>query len=133
VLPAFLYMHIPSHEYLQYNPAVPESRSRCVGWMNDTVHPTKEDTGVFDAAVAAHIQYIFVGHMHGSDFCCPAPTRSSSASDPVMLCFGRRSGYGGYGKVWARGARMQRIDLSADRPTMRTWIRMEDGSIEQAG
>ncbi|CEL96852.1 unnamed protein product [Vitrella brassicaformis CCMP3155] len=157
VLPAFLYMHIPCKEYTYSTPNT--LGPRCFGMIDDEINPTEVDTGVFAAAVAAHVQYIFVGHDHGNDYCCPieltTPQQPSSLSpantsgpflrgevtlreettdssaprgSSIMLCFGRHTGYGGYGK-WARGARLLQIDLSDPSFTRtKTWVRMEDGS-----
>jgi len=44
----------------------------------------------------------------------------------VNLCFGRHSGYGGYGN-WMRGSRQ--ILLDEKHITTKTWIRLEDGSV----
>ena len=46
----------------------------------------------------------------------------------LNLCFGRHSGYGGYGS-WTRGARqilLQEEDLGRQ---LSTWVRLEDGSV----
>ena len=68
-----------------------------------------------------------VGHNHGNDFCC-------HAGGGLHLCYGRHTGYGGYG-TWDRGARV--YELSIDLGTSgsfkwSSWVRMEDGSIIDA-
>lgn len=61
---------------------------------------------------------MFVGHDHGNDWCCP--------HKKMWLCYGRHTGYGGYGD-WARGARIIEI---MDQPfALKSWIRMEDGFV----
>lgn len=52
-----------------------------------------------------NVRGIFVGHDHGNDWCCPLgsahkdPTHNDSAhKDPVVVCYGRHTGYGGYGR-----------------------------------
>lgn len=42
------------------------------------------------------------------------------------LCFGQRSGYGGYGR-WIRGSRQ--VLLREGTGAVETWVRMEDGSV----
>lgn len=34
---------------------------------------------------------VFVGHDHGNDWCCPF-------AGGLMVCYGRHTGYGGYGE-----------------------------------
>jgi hypothetical protein len=44
------------------------------------------------------------------------------------MCYGRHTGYGGYGD-WARGGRQILLDQRSLETDMRSWVRMEDGSI----
>jgi hypothetical protein len=44
------------------------------------------------------------------------------------MCYGRHTGYGGYGN-WARGGRQILLDQRSLESDMRSWVRMEDGSI----
>jgi len=60
----------------------------------------------------------FVGHNHGNDYC--------TDYKGVQLCFGRHSGYGGYGDD-IRGARV--IQLFEGIHNFKTWVRLEDGSL----
>lgn len=46
----------------------------------------------------------------------------------MNMCYGRHTGYGGYGE-WARGGRQILLDQQSLGDDIRTWIRMEDGSI----
>lgn len=46
----------------------------------------------------------------------------------MNMCYGRHTGYGGYGD-WARGGRQIFLDQRSLGDDIRTWIRMEDGSI----
>lgn len=46
----------------------------------------------------------------------------------MNMCYGRHTGYGGYGE-WARGGRQILLDQQSLGDDVRTWIRMEDGSI----
>jgi hypothetical protein len=46
------------------------------------------------------------------------------------MCYGRHTGYGGYGD-WMRGGRgalVISLDFSSEPITIWTWLRMEDGS-----
>ena len=46
----------------------------------------------------------------------------------MSMCYGRHTGYGGYGE-WARGGRQILLDERSLGDDIRTWIRMEDGSV----
>ena len=66
---------------------------------------------------------VFSGHDHGNDFCHPTP-----GSPSPFFCFGRHTGYGGYGH-WMRGSRqvvLNRADLAMGTPNVETWVRLED-------
>jgi len=113
---ALLFMHIPC---AQYQSAL-HSSDGFFGMALDGITPTANDTGVFEVAASTGISAVFAGHDHGNDFC--GKVRG------VWLCYGRHSGYGGYGS-WRRGARV--VQFSADG--LRTWVRMQDGEIADEG
>lgn len=46
----------------------------------------------------------------------------------LNMCFGRHSGYGGYGS-WTRGARQILLDERTLSTQLSTWVRLEDGSV----
>ena len=105
-LPSLLFMHIPA---MQYGDAAPPSSDgpwdarQCPSGSiaEDSVTPTEGDSGIFMAMARARIGWAFVGHDHGNDWCCVQRGRT--------LCFGRHTGYGGYGS-WARGSRVVRLE-----------------------
>jgi hypothetical protein len=74
---------------------------------------------------------VFSGHDHGDDWCqkwnqkLPNMTLTGNG---LFLCFGRHSGYGGYGQ-WTRGSRQIKVALDTLSSEVQTWIRLEDGSI----
>jgi hypothetical protein len=48
----------------------------------------------------------------------------------INICFGRHTGYGGYGN-WVRGSRQILVDIESlgkDR-SIETWIRLADGEV----
>lgn len=47
-------------------------------------------TALLSTLAAGHVRGVFVGHDHGNDWCCPHGT--------MIVCFGRHTGYGGYGR-----------------------------------
>lgn len=53
----------------------------------------------------------------------------SLVGNGLNLCFGRYTGYGGYGS-WARGSRQIRIsETTLANNEVETWIRLEDETI----
>ena len=114
---SLLFMHIPCPQYTK----ALHSPQGFFGMALDNVTPTANDTGVFAVAKDTGIQAVFVGHDHGNDFC--------GSVEGVWLCFGRHSGYGGYGS-WRRGSRV--VELGSDG-AIRTWVRMEDGDVVSSG
>ena len=52
----------------------------------------------------------------------------SVPGDQINMCYGRHSGYGGYGDA-ARGSRQILLNSTNIERNLRTWIRLEDGTI----
>uniref|UniRef100_A0A0G4GVY3 Calcineurin-like phosphoesterase domain-containing protein n=1 Tax=Chromera velia CCMP2878 TaxID=1169474 RepID=A0A0G4GVY3_9ALVE len=121
-----LFVHIPLPQYadLHREPrgsgggefASDASEGECWGSKEDGIAPTEEDTRLFRALKDLNFSAVSVGHNHGNDFCCP--------KDGVVLCYGRHTGYGGYG-TWERGARVLRFFFGEE--ALETWVRFEDG------
>lgn len=73
---------------------------------------------------------IFSGHDHGDDWCAKWESQlpgMNLTGNGLDLCFGRHSGYGGYGS-WTRGSRQVLFNL-ANPAEVQTWIRLETGEI----
>eukprot|EP01118_Nematostelium_gracile_P009802 TRINITY_DN3317_c0_g1_i1.p1 TRINITY_DN3317_c0_g1~~TRINITY_DN3317_c0_g1_i1.p1 ORF type:complete len:319 (-),score=75.50 TRINITY_DN3317_c0_g1_i1:120-1076(-) len=113
--PALAFFHIPTEEYENlYN------EKYCVGVNYDGNDAQLRNYGLFSAFVKmGDVKAAFVGHDHGNDWCC-------KTKEAIDLCYGRHTGYGGYG-TWDRGSRM--ILLNENDNSIKTWIRMENGSI----
>lgn len=76
---------------------------------------------------------VFSGHDHGNDWCFKwngILSGMTLAGNGLDLCFGRHTGYGGYGS-WTRGSRQVLVSL-AKLGTPETWTRLEDGSVTGA-
>lgn len=119
--PAVAFQHIPSNLNFRYN------AQNCTGFNGDGgVAPLENDPGILDA-LAEHdrVYFVAVGHNHGNDYCC-------EYSEHLSICFGRHSGYGGYG-TWDRGARVYELELEKKKSTnffsWRSWVRLESGEI----
>lgn len=114
-IPALAYFHIPSTGYEdQYR------KTLCIGMNDDDVTPQIEANGLLSVlATTGGVVWVSVGHDHGNDWCCPSLAG-------LTICYGRHTGYGGYGR-WPRGSRM--VVLKKDSMSVETYVRMENGSI----
>eukprot|EP01135_Chromosphaera_perkinsii_P008544 Nk52_evm10s1400 gene=Nk52_evmTU10s1400 len=147
-----VFMHIPSEDFvgvfknsadsscwgLQEDPGrngsgiwPTQTTSGFFEYLDTLSKGTKESAGPGSRRRLAGIT-VFVGHNHGNNWCCPLGTGQLTA------CFGKVTGYNGYGK-WDRGARVVEITIpSVDRASNRiradmyqleTWIRLENGTV----
>ncbi|EYE98606.1 metallophosphoesterase family protein [Aspergillus ruber CBS 135680] len=70
----------------------------------------------------------FSGHDHGNDWCFnwngKLPNMDLEGNG-LKMCYGRRTGYGGYGD-WARGGRQIVLRQNVSETPIETWIRLED-------
>ena len=124
-LPSIVFQHIPTTDY-QFS-----ASDGCKGYNGDG----QTDAIDYDAGIVqtlsnmGNVAVLAVGHNHGNDYCCPY-----SAS--LSICFGRHSGYGGYGS-WERGARVYEISIqevatktdSLYSIEWESWVRLETGGI----
>ena len=117
-LPVVVFSHIPTSEFF--------FDDTCQGDKNEGVATLSYDAGFIDTLQAAkNVHFVGVGHMHGNDYCCPLANQSI-----LHLCFGRHSGYGGYGR-WERGARIYELSVTnKSRFSWMSYVRMESGQIQ---
>jgi hypothetical protein len=115
-LPALAFFHIPLPEYEEV-----WRRSVCRGNRGESVCGPPVNSGFFTALVeAGDVMGAFAGHDHVNDF--------EGELHGVRLCYGRATGYSGYGlDGFERGARV--IRLQEGRRAFDTWIRLADGSV----
>lgn len=152
-VPSLVFVHIPIAAMLAYQDAGVDGH-RAPG-INDDVPVAQQGqgwgSGDFpsddpDAYAGQDIPFmselldtpdlhaVFSGHDHGNDWCGRWKGKLPGLGllgTGVILCFGRRSGYGGYGH-WTRGARQVRLTLPRSpnsQMQIETWIRLEDGRV----
>jgi len=121
------FAHIPSIEYEQA--LMNENNFRCFG--NQFTEPGGfagwEHTPPMKTLAAAGVRAVFVGHDHRNSYCC-VPLHENIGQP--ALCYGRHTGYGGYG-TWDKGARIIELSFKGQllqEFSIRTWLRMENGS-----
>ncbi|KAF2397111.1 Metallo-dependent phosphatase [Trichodelitschia bisporula] len=142
-LPSLAFAHIPPYPSLFLQGSGKVDPRRTPG-INDDVPVDSQGLkkGVWDGSDApflralgrARVVGVWSGHDHGNDWCgrwnstLDAPSGGGEVSPPVrglFVCFGRHTGYGGYGR-WMRGARVVRVGFGGE---VETWVRLEDGSV----
>ena len=118
-----VFMHIPPSEFDSVD------NFECNGMDEEKQTAVLYGDAVSPIAVLAlvGVKAVFVGHNHGNSWCC-VPNQVKNQSMP-SLCYGRHSGYGGYGD-WMRGARVINFYSNKSQFSISTWLRMEDGSVE---
>ena len=124
---SILFFHIPSKEFSYVD------KFKCMGKEeSDTPSQFESDTEspMNDLALAG-IRAVFTGHDHGNSWCCVSKTRTTLLKMPT-LCYGRHTGYGGYGRQ-KRGARIIQLESNKSMFKIKTWLRMEDGSVDMQG
>lgn len=115
-VPAVAFQHIPTwqHEYVD---------GYCFGYQGEGVAELEYDGGIVGAMMESkRFHFLAVGHNHGNDYCCSYNNNrdgsdkddnqnNTNNSEELYFCFGRHSGYGGYGK-WDRGVRIYELSLT---------------------
>ena len=120
--PSIAFMHIPSREFASAD----TQQSLCSGADDDNSDYFEGHHPTMAALAGTGVKAVFVGHNHGNSWCCAPPPATAAPA----LCYGRHTGYGGYGE-WTRGARVIRLrcdDAPLGALSIDTWLRMEDGS-----
>ncbi|KAK4896752.1 hypothetical protein LTR27_005346 [Elasticomyces elasticus] len=79
-----------------------------------------------------NLMAVFSGHDHGDDWCFKWDTKlpgMNLTGNGIDLCFGRHTGYGGYGS-WERGSRQILVTKKMlKRKAVETWVRLEGGAV----
>jgi hypothetical protein len=130
--PIVAFQHIPSIEFDQYQP------DTCAGMQGDGgIAPLTSDAGIVEVLSELETQFLAVGHNHGNDYCCPLQDDETLSTSLLHVCFGRHSGYGGYG-TWDRGARIFQLTWTYTSNDglqndfafeWKSWVRMESGEV----
>jgi predicted MPP superfamily phosphohydrolase len=124
---AVAFQHIPTAQFV-----FSDSETTCGGFNGeDGIAPLENDPTSEISFLHQHdpdLHFLAVGHNHGNSYCCR--TDNETGASRLHLCFGRHSGYGGYGS-WDRGARVYEISLvpSANKVHWRSWARLDNGEI----
>lgn len=120
-LPGLAFFHIPLPEW---ETAWTEGYDR-KGNRAEFVNCPRINSGMFAAFhERGDVLGAFCGHDHLND--------GEATLFGIRLCYGRATGFGGYGKQgFARGARV--IELAQGRREFETWLRLAGGTREDQG
>ncbi|KAL6234178.1 hypothetical protein BDW75DRAFT_251625 [Aspergillus navahoensis] len=139
-VPSLAFFHIPitaTYDF-QVDPGVDASREPGINgekvWWQGRGYDGKTGHDVnFMTALSATDGMLatFSGHDHDNDWCFKWKSPSAASSSAGLnVCYGRRTGYGGYGNL-ARGARQIMLKQSTLKEEVVTWIRLEDGLVPE--
>ncbi|KAK3346517.1 Metallo-dependent phosphatase-like protein [Lasiosphaeria hispida] len=149
LIPALAFVHIPinaslalqdrgvdEHRQPGINDDVPLARQAqgwCPGGTDGGGCEYGGQDGAFMEAVAGTegLVAVFSGHDHGDSWCYRwdgVVEGMAVEGKGVTLCFGQRSGYGGYGS-WIRGARQVVVTMEEDGVQVDTFVRLESGDV----
>lgn len=112
------FQHIPTQEFSF-------DSQTCTGFQGEGIAPLERDPMGEVSVLGDDLHFLAVGHNHGNSYCC-------STGLLLHLCYGRHSGYGGYGR-WDRGGRV--FEITAMNESLgggvvwRSWVRLYDGNL----
>ncbi|KAI0437004.1 Metallo-dependent phosphatase-like protein [Xylaria telfairii] len=141
-IPSLAFFHIPitaTSEFQKY-PGVDPSREPGIdgetvwyqgrGFDDNPGHDVSFMTALSDTD---GLLATFSGHDHDNDWCFKWKLTTSDqdvAGDGVNVCYGRHTGYGGYGHL-ARGGRQILLRQETLEKELVTWVRLEDGLVPE--
>ncbi|CAI7583345.1 unnamed protein product [Penicillium glandicola] len=139
-IPSLAFVHIPVQAMRAFQksgvspktePGINEERVQNQGYDPDSGYHSQDFPFISALLNTTGLAATFSGHDHDNDWCFKWDGKLSGLNltgNGMNMCYGRHTGYGGYGN-WARGGRQILLDQSLLGDDMRTWIRMENGSI----
>lgn len=121
VVPGLMFHHIPLPEVLEaWNDY---ENTKLIGTLGEQICCFSSNTGLFDAIKEmGNVEGVFHGHDHNNDFI--------AFYKDLVIGFGRKSGYGGYGGPVADRPGSRVFEIHQDqhgRVSWETWIRLETG------
>ncbi|OQN99447.1 hypothetical protein B0A48_14424 [Cryoendolithus antarcticus] len=150
-IPSLAFVHIPVSAMLAFqqasagvsptqepginddNPLAPQGDAQGQGSVSGTTFTYGGQDVPFMQALldTPGLMAVFSGHDHGDDWCMHWDSRlpgMNITGNGLDLCFGRHTGYGGYGS-WMRGSRQVLVtEETLKQRSVQTWTRLEDGS-----
>ncbi|KAJ5175672.1 uncharacterized protein N7482_001549 [Penicillium canariense] len=142
VIPSLAFYHIPAHAMFSYQEEEFDSKATpgingeiVVSQGSGDTNYTGQDNQFMQALLnTTGLIATFSGHDHDNDWCFKwngSIVEQELTGNGVNMCYGRHTGYGGYGDA-ARGGRQIFLDQRAMEDEIQTWIRLEDGTTSAA-
>ncbi|KAJ5229586.1 hypothetical protein N7489_010294 [Penicillium chrysogenum] len=141
VIPSLAFYHIPAHAMLEHQQRRGVNPHLTPGVNRERVNPQGtgdwgydgQDVKFMDALL--HTEGLiagFSGHDHQNDWCFKwdgSLVDHDLTGNGINMCYGRHTGYGGYGDL-LRGGRQILLHEGNLGDDTETWIRLEDGSAQ---
>jgi hypothetical protein len=139
-IPSLAFVHIPVHAMRAFQktgvsptsePGINGERVQHQGYDPDSGYHYQDFPFINALLNTTGLAATFSGHDHDNDWCFKWDSKLPDLNvtgNGMSMCYGRHTGYGGYGEL-ARGGRQVLLDERSLGDDIRTWIRMEDGSI----
>ncbi|CAG8093532.1 unnamed protein product [Penicillium salamii] len=141
VVPSLAFYHIPAHAML-----LGQQRGRLdphltPGANRERVNPQGTGDWKYDSQDVKFMEALlntegliagFSGHDHQNDWCFKwdgSLVDHDLVGNGLNMCYGRHTGYGGYGDL-TRGGRQILLNESNLTEDTQTWIRLEDGLVQ---
>lgn len=141
-IPSLAFVHIPIFAMSAFQKTGVDKNFHPGINDDDPLSPQSMKTGVYTAEdvpfmkslVDVGVKAVFSGHDHGDDWCFKWDSlldNMTVAGNGTFACFGRHTGYGGYG-TWTRGSRQILLHENTLHEEIATWVRLEDRTISGA-
>ncbi|QQK46510.1 Metallophosphoesterase [Penicillium digitatum] len=139
-IPSLAFVHIPVHPMRAFQesgvsptrePGINGERVQEQGYDADAGYQSQDFPLISALLNTTGLAATFSGHDHDNDWCFKWDSKLPGLNvtgNGMNMCYGRHTGYGGYGE-WARGGRQILLDQRSLGDDVRTWIRMENGLI----
>jgi hypothetical protein len=139
VVPSLAFYHIPADAMRAYqddgvnpNTAPGINGETVVQQGSGATSYTGQDTEFMRALLnTTGLMATFSGHDHDNDWCFKwdgNTTTQNLTGNGLNMCYGRHTGYGGYGDA-SRGGRQIVLNEETVQDEVETWILLEDGTI----
>jgi hypothetical protein len=138
IIPSLVFVHIPVFAAAAFQrqgvdkfkePGINDDNPLASQAIKNNVY-TGEDVPFMQAlADTKGLKAVFSGHDHGDDWCFRWDSTLPGmdvAGTGLSVCFGRHTGYGGYG-TWTRGSRQILLRKETLAEEVESWVRLEDG------
>ncbi|KAF3384318.1 putative inactive purple acid phosphatase 16 [Penicillium rolfsii] len=141
-IPSLAFYHIPAHAMLKYQKdhfnrrTTPGINGEVVvsQGSGDTDYSGQDSQFMRALLNTPGLMATFSGHDHDNDWCFKwngSIVDQDLTGNGINMCYGRHTGYGGYGDA-PRGGRQILLDQKSMKKEIETWIRLEDGTTSAA-